>query len=326
MAFLLFVSAALAKTSAALWAEVRYDSNICFLSDYELGLFRSCCDDFLITTSDDAVLRAGGWVEWRGRFRGLYARLRASGFGAFFVENKAKSYGKLSAYAELGRGVWRVRLFGSFVPYYASRAYRDDETKAVQWASYCSVLGGVRLRLRLAPGLFFGVRAAQRLARYNEFFPEYDSVRRSFGAFVARWGITDIELGYEYAASDARGYDEACETKDSSDESDISYVQDRFYVTLGRELGAFELGAELYASHRVYTSRKPLWVDPLHVGRDEWRVSFAPWAKFSLGGGFWLRAQWRVTSRSAKSPCNPDVAKLRSYERHIVFLRVGRDF
>ncbi len=327
---LIFTIPVWAKFSATIWSGTRYDSNICSLSDYDLTRFADSRKDFLLKTSDDGIFRIGGSARYNILVKKFKFYFGASVWGAVYYKNSAKNYIAGSAYFKVKRDGTNLKISAGGTPEYHTRAYNDDETETTQWSSYESGWFSAELSKRIIPYYYANLSYKFTSSRYNDFFPEYDSDRNEFEFSISHGGTNDIELGYRFSSSDARGYDQADETKQNSDESDISYEQDLAYIDIGRDISILKKNAKISMlvqfAHRVYTSQKNYFVDPLHLGRSEIIVRFEPSAKYYFAQNYWLKILGSYRIRRAKSEYNPEIPKLRDYDRAIFEISVGRNF
>ncbi|MCD6417514.1 hypothetical protein J7M00_01865 [bacterium] len=320
----------LGSFSGSIYSGFRYDSNVCKLSDYDLDRFTYGQKDFLLETSDDGIMRSG--FSLRGQKRIDKIRL----YGKFFlthnlyIRNGYKNYLLCGLGFTIRRKNTRIKISGSFIPEYASRAYIDDDTDSTKWASYMSAAVKVEIRQKLFSGIYVGGRYEFRMARYNDYFPEYDSQRNGFCIFLSRYRPVKVEVGYYFYKSSARGYDTQGETKENSDESDISYEQDKVYLSSGYDtkIASFstQFDIDISGYHRVYTSEKPYFIDPLHLGREEFLLSVSPSTKIFITQKFWTKFSFDYFLRKAHSEYNPDVSKLRDYSRYRATITFGYDF
>ena len=143
-----------AKISGNLWSGIRYDSNICSLSDYDFSRFKNWERDFLIETADDGIFRFGGSIYYSrksGEFK-LFAG--ASFWSSLYYENFDKSYLGLSSYFKIRRGGTNVKISLGGTPQYLTRAYIDDDTDSIQWSGYKSMNGSIEISQRIIPYIY----------------------------------------------------------------------------------------------------------------------------------------------------------------------------
>ncbi len=309
---------------------IKYDSNICSLSDYEMSGFKAGKQDFLIETSDDAIFQLKCGInldESLGKYQ-IEGGLSFSGNGN--ISNSVMSDINIGYSASLRRRNTRLKISGNFFPNSRNRAYIDVDSGTLQWSSYKSISGRVEFRQRIGFGIYLSTQYEYRWSRYNDYFPEYDAIRHGLSISANRYVPFGIGMGYTFYKSDARGYDERGETKASSDETDVSYEEDNFYFSIGYDLDIWNRkmtpSLKFEASHRVYTSTKPYWVDPLHLGRDEWTFDVEPALSSeimeNIEGGIFCE----ITLRDAESKHNPNISKLRYYEKTTVGLSIRKVF
>jgi len=319
-----------ANFSGSAWVGIRFDSNICSLSDYDLNRFETGEKEFLLSTSDDAITRIGGSIRYYtrlGKFR-LYAN--TSLWSGIYLKNSAINY--LSA-----SGYFRIRLKGTSAqisiggtPRYRSRAYIDDDSVSTQWSEYKSFWSSCEISQNVISQFHVSAKYKKSFYQYCDYFPEYDSDRDEFEFAISKSGRTSIELGYRFTNSDARGYDHAGEMKEESDESDISYEQDLANITLNHDFELMnlectpEISGQFY--RRLYTSIKPYWIDPYHLGRTEMVWQITPSARVGFGSKMWTKLECSFRYRRAESDFNPDIPKLRDYDRFLFSITVGRNF
>lgn len=330
LSFLAPVVAMCGAFSGSVNIGMRYDSNICRLSDYDILRFSNGEKDFLIGTSDDAAIRPGGSIRWKAINGKIKVEFSLSMVMAAFIRNSDKNYIWTSGYCVFRKGKTRMKMSATFVPRLRGRAYIDDDTDSTKWAGCWIATGSIEIKHRAFLGIYLGGQYEYRRAQYNDYFPEYDSDRQGFGLFAQKFKPVKVSAGYVFYRSIARGYDQMGETKETSDETDISYEQDFFYISLGRNTTlcgrSFRLNFEINASHRVYISEKPYSIDPLHLGRDEWQWSLKPELKCYISENLWAKLDFEYSVRRARSAYNPDIPKLRNYDRSRSTITIGWDF
>ncbi len=149
---------------------------------------------------------------------------------------------------------------------------------------------------------------------YNRPFLENDlwewSSRVALDLSLGRFSST---LQYSYADVAARGYDQVGETLENSDnDGDGSYEKDgyRLLVSYRPKTGRGWIGTRTAAvslqldySRQFYTSQKPLYIDPGHVGRLDEAVQFqATWSSRPVWKQVTLEVGLRRTVRTAEGP------------------------
>ena len=327
---ILSLSCIYAEITSSVYAGLRYDSNICSLSEYDLNRFANGEKDFLIETSDDAIVRIGGNAKWSKKFSSFKIESGLFASGSWFTRNNEMSYlWTQTNIAATYRGT-RLKLTGAYIPQYHTRAFLDDDTDSTVWTSYWSASGEFELRQRIALGIYAGCKYEYQRSQYNDYFPEYDSDRNGITFFAAKYDPIQIEAGWTFQKSIARGYDQQGETKDNSEETDISYEQDVFFGKIGKDFTIFKrnlkISFDAEIAHRVYVSEKPYLLDPLHAGRDEWTAQIAPDIRIYMTGKIWSDLNYEYSFRRASSELNPDIPMLRDFDKHQVTMTIGIDF
>ncbi len=116
---------------------------------------------------------------------------------------------------------------------------------------------------------------------YNEHFIEYDSKNMAYGLKLYQPVTNKIKIiaGYQFVSSDAKAFDEIGETKETSDDSDGSYLEDIFIIGLNYKLprihkmsNYFDIDCRI--QKRYFSSTHYLEIDPTHAGRvdDNYRI------------------------------------------------------
>ena len=325
---LIVSSAASARWDITLFTEAGYNSNPAMLTAEERAAFEGGDPDYLrLDSDDDALYRLGFEADytWRpGELRmeaGVYYRYTG------YAYNAEKSYHFLKPRLEVSGGKWRAEAAYAFMPEYATRIYADaDETGSADfWASYEMRRGELELRYNLTGNHWLCSAGELEYNRYNDHFPEYDGLSYKFGP-VWRWfGPVYIKLGYAFRVYDARGYDEEGETPESSEETDISYQEDRIELYLSRDFRA--AGKKLYAglsgdfSARYYASEKSFQIDYIHSGRRDLRLDLEPFLLILMSDRLNLRLGYGITLRDADSPYY-DLSPIKDYHRSMLWARM----
>jgi hypothetical protein len=109
---------------------------------------------------------------------------------------------------------------------------------------------------------------------YDEHYTEYDCKDFSWGVrlFQPVHENLKFEVAYDFVISDAKGYDEPGETKETANESDASFFGNSVAAKISWKLPVFpklthNLDIEGGYERRIFTSEHYLEADPLHTGR-----------------------------------------------------------
>jgi hypothetical protein len=144
---------------------------------------------------------------------------------------------------------------------------------------------------------------------YDQDFVEYDSDAWSAGlvAVIRPVRGVRVDLGYALKKLMARGYDEVGETRETSDDSDISYEQDEYTLKvrwdMGRAAGdlptVLTVGARL--AKRFYQTEKLVADDPYHAGREDTYLTLSVKSAHRLSDATTLEAFFEHRWRGAGS-------------------------
>ncbi len=319
-----------AKFDASLWCGARYTSNACDLSSDDIALFDRGTEDFLLETSDDIAFRLGGNIssaEKSGAWRFSYG---ANLWSSLYLSNSDLSNVGGSVFGRIVHDGTYLRLSGNYSPKLATRAYYDSDTRTDEWCSYASSSANIQIGRRIIPYFYIAGKFDYSAAIYNENFREYDSDGYEFELSLAWNKKHKFSTGARYKISSARGYDSPEESIENSDETDISYEQDLFFLNyntttkLGRKKCVINVGTEFY--RRLYTSQKNYFADPLHSGRTDYAAtSFANMQLF-VTKKMWVKPEFTYALRRAKSVHNADIGTLRDYNTWTCGATAGFDF
>jgi len=143
---------------------------------------------------------------------------------------------------------------------------------------------------------------------YNKHYTEYDSKNYTFGGFLYQ-GLSEtvrLDLGYEYEYSDAKGYDQPGETKETANDANATFTEYGFVFGLNWELPKLkkiehDIGGRVGYQKRVYLSDHYIEDDPEHVGRrdDNLQLSFIYDMRFNKS--LMLSAYYRYNFRNSDS-------------------------
>jgi hypothetical protein len=264
-----------------------YDNNILKNSDQYLERFMNGEDEgrFHIKTYDDLIIYSS--LRMTGTFR-LFGKQRSQISGEYsrrdYIVNPIKNW----SYFGIGFRQYvpkriSFKFFYTYIPHFYVRHFRDE-----LWVEYL----GFENPLAFQPFEFekdnFGfwiqkyffkttrIRLSINYARYfhNQYYTEHDSKNMLYGAqfFQPLTKKLRLEVGYQYITSDAKGYDAAVETPETSNGPDPTYVEDRFTLALLWKLPRIkkfyhQLDGRALFFRRYYTTDLPWQIDRLHAGR-----------------------------------------------------------
>ncbi|MEM7352815.1 MAG: hypothetical protein AAF657_18615 [Acidobacteriota bacterium] len=319
-----------------------YDSNILRYSDKFIQRFEDGRDPdrFRVESLDDTVQRADLYVD--RRFTGPAGQPASLGLAIEhrgYLRNSIKDWTRFTASWEqaLRRGR-RIQLTLNHAPNFYVRHIRDsDLTGAARRADPFQAFEFERSEGRLGfaqpLGASFTARYHLGLAsfRHSVAFREFDS-ENAFGGLRLDQQLTRrlrLSYGVELTESSARGYDEAGETRATSDDTDPSYRQLDLmmaarYRLPGERRQTLFLQAE--AGQRDYTTDKSTAAAPLHAGRDDDLLRFYASWQIDLSSRYGLTVFAQSRSRSSSAPIDLDIGVEKDFDQWEAGLRLTARF
>ncbi len=314
--------------------ELIYDDNFLrysddYLADFESGLhpykFKiGQADCHILAPSIALTARRRLWSAGDTRFRFKYKRWQ-------YLEEDIKTnesfWYSVRQYLPRGRS---IELVYAYAPEQYIRQLSDRPPGAASgdpltWREFRYTRNVFTLvwRQRLRRNLNGKLQVNRTLRYYNRPFMENDTWAWNVRGTLY-WTVVPplrLTLDYGYDDASARGYDEAGETKETSDDSDASYKRDFYQLEVAwsprRWRGLFRKLA-VRGQYQVYwfTSDKALEEDPFHVGRrdDVWSIQAT--LDRTLSRSATLQLGYRYTQRTTDSPWRGDIAEDKDYEQN----------
>jgi hypothetical protein len=297
---------------------VLYDSNIFRFADEDI-------DDFLDgeggdrydgeTVDDlriDPTVRASFVKEEPGvlsRSLGLSAGWRLASV------NGEKSFAKLGvAFRERRTDFAYLAASYSAIPAYHVRDLWDADTSEYRSCDFRK--HALRLEIgsdRSLPVDVAGFWTYENYG-YDPDFVEYDAEARTIGAQATARPARGLRIDLTYALrrSESRGYDEVGETRETSDESDLTYDQDEYELRARWEAGEWwghpaVLSLRGKLNQRFYLSEKGAEADPRHAGRDDTYLTVSGVLALRLTETTTLEALVEHRQRTSTSEVLPDI-------------------
>lgn len=263
-----------------------YDNNILKYSDKYLERFMNNEDEgrFHIDTYDDIILYQSLNLDYTFRiFKNLKSKVNFDFFNNAYAINGIKNWYFVSiGFQQYFSKRGSFKILYSYIPSFYVRHFRDDDWVAVYgytpetfvpfgfsknnygfWIQN-TFYKNTRVRLAIDYSTYY----------YNKHYTEYDSKNFIYGISVYQPLSEDLklEIGYQYLTSDAKGYDQAGESKATSDDSDASYKGHGFRFGCTLQLPRIkkldnDLDVQFELQKRYYSSAHYLEMDPEHVGR-----------------------------------------------------------
>jgi hypothetical protein len=315
-----------------------YDNNIYKYSQNEIDKFVNNIEPYRypIETYDDLITTMQIHAKIRGEIiknnsSTLNLRIR----GNLFYKNKEKNYESysLSIWQKAGKN-GHILLRYLFLPEFLIRHYADFDIESPYSYPYfaeCTftkhdarVEGGYTFFRSTDISLFF----AHEIDDYIDNFDEYDTKKNTFGVSLSRpfGAIFTPTARYSFSRAVAEAVDEPGEVRAMSDDSDISNDEDEVVFATDFDFTKtvpFLLQADLEFTRRVYTTDKPILVDPYHAGREDKKIflrfqtSFVPTERISLDVGYLFE------TKSVYSPYNVElIEEVKNYNKSTVYTNI----
>ncbi|HPI85942.1 MAG TPA: hypothetical protein PLR01_06180 [Bacteroidales bacterium] len=297
-----------------------YDDNILKYSGKYIDRFINRQDSgrFHIKTYDDIVFITAADLSATYRiFKDLKTRINGSIYSNMYATNGVKNW----YYFTLGltQNVTKkasFRVSYSHIPRFYVRHFRDADR--VEIYGYTPETFVPFSFAKDNYGFWFQntflkstrVRLSFDLARYfhNKHYTEYDCNSYIFGISVSQplHKKVKIEAAYEFEHSDAKGYDEPGETRETADDADATYNEYAFALGLNWELPKIrkkthEIDLNATYQNRVYFSEHFLEEDPEHTGRVDDVVLVTANYNLQVSKSFTLGAFYKFFMRNSNS-------------------------
>ncbi len=286
-----------------------YDNNILKYSDKYLDRFMNNEDDgrFHISTYDDLILNPTINTSYTFRiYKKLKSKIYLNLSTKIYTVNSIKNFNFASiAFRQDLSKKANFKLGYSYIPYFYIRHFRDDDwvdafgyTKETfkpmgfakdnfSFEIQNTFLKNTRVKYYMAYMKYY----------YNEHYTEYNSTNFLSGIKVYQPINKSIKLalGYEFVTSNAQGYDELIETKETSDDSDGTYVSDLIIFGVNWKLpklkkysNSINVDSKFYKQY--FSSMHFVEDDPTHAGRVDnnfrvystYKISLSKKMKLSL--------------------------------------------
>jgi hypothetical protein len=321
-----------------------YDDNILKYSDKYLERFLNNEDQgrFHINTYDDVILKpslgASATFKIFGKQNSVFD---ASAGYSKYLNNDVKSWGSFGiGYRQYFSRKLSVKIFYDYIPEFYVRHFRDDDWTAVYgfteeaftpyifskdnygiWGQY-TILKNTRFRLYYYYSKYY----------HNKHYTEYDSDNNLYRikVFQPLHSKLTLEATYQFVTSDAKGYDEPGENKETSDDGDATYEEDGFIFGLTWKMPRIKkryhtLEFETVIYNRYYQTDKTVLVDRLHSGRVDNNLRFYLTYYLSLSRTFKFYAyyKWYQRESGTTSVLNDEfVSDEKDYVQNQVGIRI----
>lgn len=320
-----------------------YDDNIYRYSPEDIDDFVYHRADyrFRMETYDDLVSSPSLTLYVTRRFsQKVKTRLRLKYSYNIFTVNHERNYQTISSFLRITFFEKSYLQFGYFhIPEFLIRSYWDKDVfsmtlknpETYKKCDFTRSLYSVKLGGRISKSLWGAACYERDVVYYNPHFTEYDTEANAFGIEIRYDLASWIQAGLKYAftMAEAKGYDEEGETKEHSDDSDISYDEDQFQGELILDISRhvplpINLTFQYRRSLRYFTTEKSLEADPFHAGRrdDIHRLSYM--TEYKILRNLSLFGQYEYHWRNVSSKEKERITEVKNYNRNRI--SVGIEF
>ena len=333
------------KFEASLSINSFYDSNILKYSDKYIERFKNYQDEgrFHINRYDDLVFTYDFEISYSDKLISDLRTVLGAEFDTdMYSYNHIKNWSNYSLYLRQEITNSTSFLFSySFIPNFYVRHFYDDD-----WTYYYGFvpesfqpydfskddysfwvqqyLWNRNTRVR---GYF-----SYSKYLYNEHYTEFDSDDYLYGIRVYQ-KITkklSVNLGYKYSISDAKGFDQPNETRQTSDDSDATNYEHIYIAGIEFKLpDVFSLDNDLSFTaqyqEQFFTTKHFLELDPLHSGRYDYNYRFYFNYNLDLFNNFSLTSFFTWMSRKSSTSAKTN-RELVSDEKDYSQYQVGMKF
>lgn len=263
-----------------------YDDNILKYSEKYIEKFLKSEDEgrFSIKTYDDVAVKNRLSASYYFRiFNKKKTKISGNFSHNYYINNDIKSFNIYSIGVQqyfLKKASFKLSY--SYIPEFYVRNFRDEDLVSLYgytpeaFSPYIFSKDNYSFYVQntFLKNLYVNLSASMANYYHNIHYTEYDSDNYSLGLRLQKSVTkkTRLGFGYKYTNSDAKGYDEVFETVETSEESDGSYDDHQFEVSLKSKLPRLmkhnnDFSLKLRFSKRNFLSEKLIEIDPLHASR-----------------------------------------------------------
>jgi len=321
-----------------------YDSNILKYSEKYIERFKNNEDPgrFHIESIDDLTIGYSVGVTFRDEIIGKLRTFFGAGFDSdAYTYNSIKTWMTYNVF-------WRQYVTSStsfnfsysYIPKFYVRHFRDED-----WVRYYGFTPDTFRPYEFSKDDFdfwvqhifswktTRVRAYFAYMRYflDESNTEYDSNDFLYGfrIFQEISDELDVNIGYSYITSDAKGYDEPGETKETSDDSDATNYEHVYIAGFDLRLPKIfslnnDISIDAQYQRAFYTTEHYVELDPLHAGRYDYNYRVFFNYNWDIFKNFSLTAFYHWMGRESSSPSdinNEYISNEKDYTQYRVGIR-----
>lgn len=267
-----------------------YDSNILKYSDKYIQRFKNMEDPgrFHINRIDDLAIGYSAGLTFSDKFFGKMRTTLGAGYDTdAYTYNSVKTWATFGIYLRQQiTSSTSAQFTYSYIPEFYVRHFRDDDWvyyygyTEIAFQPYTFSKDNYALWVhQIMPWRTTRARFYLTYSRYllNEAYTEYDSNDYMLGIRIYQTIMKNFQIsfGYLYTTSDAKGYDEYTETKQSSDDSDATNYEHTYFA--GFELNlpkvfkrSNSISADFQYQRAFFTTEEYVEIDELHAGRYDY--------------------------------------------------------
>jgi len=333
------------KWALSLSIKPYYDSNILKYSEKYIQRFKNGEDPgrFHIDRIDDLTVGYSAGLTFTDEFFGNMKTIIGTGYDTdAYTYNSVKNWATFNIfYRQQIAASTSAQFSYSYIPEFYVRHFRDED-----WVKYYGYTpetfrpylfskdGFSFWAQQILPWKTTRVRLYFTYDRYylDESNTEYDSNDYLYGfrIYQSLFNNLDLNFGYFYTTSDAKGYDELNETKVNSDDSDATNYEHAYFAGFDYVLPKVfsrnnDISIDVQYLRAFYTTDKYLEVDPLHAGRFDYNYRLYVNYNIDLMENFSATAfyNWFGRESSTSAEVNREYV---SNEKDYTQFRVGINF
>jgi hypothetical protein len=322
-----------------------YDSNILKYSEKYIERFKNLQDEgrFHINRIDDLALNYSIDIVYTTEFFGKQKSFLGAGYNSnIYTYNSINTWSSYNIFWRQGiSGTTSFNLSYSYIPRFYVRHFRDDDWvryygfTPVTFQPYEFSKDDFSLWVQqIAPWKTTRARFYFSYMRYylNKAYTEYDSDDFLFGVrFFHSFGKSlEINAGYAYSISYAKGYDEPGETRENSDDSDATNYDHNYRAGFDLKLPkvfSFNNNISFTAQYQrtFFTTDNFVELDLLHAGRYDYNYRLFVNYNLQVTSNLSLTVYYNWMKRESGSPSDINNAYI-SDEKDYTQYRMGMSF
>jgi hypothetical protein len=313
-------------------------------SDKYIERFKNLEDEgrFHINRIDDITIGYSFGVSFTDKFIGNLRTIIGAGFDSdAYSYNSIKSWFTYDVFfRQYITSSTSFLISYSYIPGFYVRHFRDEDW--VKYYGYTPItfqpyeFSKDDFSFWLQHSFSWKTTRARAYFSYMRYFlnssnTEYDSNDFLYGLriYQSLSDNLDINIGYYYITSDAKGYDEPGESRESSDDSDATNYEHVYLAGFDLQLPKIfslknEISIDAQYQRAFYTTNHFLELDPLHAGRYDYNYRVFVNYNWDLFRNFSITAfyQWMGRESSTSAEANREyVSDEKDYTQYRVGLR-----